>query len=164
MIRKTLAAVVVAGAAFAVPVAAVAAPAYPADSASIECSATQVETGQAFTCTVSSPDGGTNATLTADASTGTPTVAAADSATKALVGGEAQFTVTAPSEVSDLIISAQIDGDAVAGTLTVEVLAEGELSGTGFDSMPLAIGAAVLLVGGAAVVFVAARRRSAQNA
>jgi hypothetical protein len=163
MIRKTLAAVAVAGATFAVPAAAFAAPTYPADTASIECSALQVPVNDTFTCTVTSPDGGTNVTLTVTASVGTPTVAAADSATKPLVGTEAQFTVTAPGEVSDLIISADVDGNAVPGSVTVEVLDEDELSGTGFDSMPLAVGAGVLLVGGAAVVFAAARRRSAQN-
>lgn len=164
MIRKTLAAMVVAGAAVAVPVAAFAAPAYPADTAQLECTALQVETNQTLNCTVTSPDGGTDATLTVDASTGTPTVAAADSATKALSGNQAQFTVTAPSSVSVLTITATVDGQTVPGAVNVDVVAEGELSGTGFDSMPLAIGAAVLLVGGAAAVYGAARRRAKQDA
>jgi hypothetical protein len=52
--------------------------------------------------------------------------------------------------------------DVVAGTAT-ESGSDDELSSTGFENAGLAAGAGALLVAGAATVYVAARRRSAQN-
>ena len=160
MIRRALAAIAVAGVALAVPVAA-SAVTYPADDATLECTATQVAPGESFECTITA-EGGTEAQLQATTSGENASIAGTvTSAPKDITSGSADFTVTAPSVEGTIGLTAIVDGVVVEQTATVVV--SDQLSGTGFDSLPLAIGAGVLLVGGAAVVFVAARRRSSQT-
>ncbi|MGC4175649.1 hypothetical protein [Demequina sp.] len=162
MIKRSLATVAVAGLTFAAPVAAFAGTDYPAPEAGVTCDSTQVAPNESFNCTVTGE--GTNAALQATTSGENASIDIAGTETSAdnpLVDGEASFVVTAPSVEGTIGITGLIDGEAV-GTADVDVAEE--LSGTGFDSMPLAVGAGVLLVAGAAVVFVGARRRSAQNA
>ncbi len=161
MITRALAAVAVAGIALAVPVTA-SAVTYPADDATLECSATQVAPNESFECTITA-EGATEAQLQATTSGENASIAGTvTSAPKDITSGTADFTVTAPSVEGTIGLTAIVDGVAVDETATVTVAGD-SLSGTGFDSTPLAIGAGVLLVAGAAVVFVAARRRSAQN-
>jgi len=160
MIRRALAAVAVAGIALAVPVTA-SAVTYPADDATLECSATQVAPNESFECTITA-EGATEAQLQATTSGENASIAGTvTSAPKDITSGTADFTVTAPSVEGTIGLTAIVDGVAVDETATVIV--SDQLSGTGFDSTPLAIGAGVLLVAGAAVVFVAARRRASQN-
>jgi len=160
MIRRALAAVAVAGVALAVPVTA-SAVTYPADDATLECSATQVAPNESFECTITA-EGGTEAQLQATTAGENASIAGTvTSAPKDITSGTADFTVTAPSVEGTIGLTAIVDGIVVDETATVIVT--DQLSVTGFDSTPLAIGAGVLLVAGAAVVFVAARRRSSQN-
>ncbi|MDN4490659.1 hypothetical protein QQX13_07420 [Demequina sp. SYSU T00068] len=166
MIRKTIAALALAGAIVLVPAAAQAAPVtYPASEYSITCSVTQVETGRTFECTVTGPNGGTlelRVTLpNGSVLTIAPTSFTTDSAT---------FSLTAPSELGVLGVTAVSEGSTV-GTATVDVVSTSTgttdtdgLASTGFENTGLAIGAGALLVAGAATVFVAARRRQLQDA
>ncbi|WP_062516232.1 hypothetical protein [Demequina gelatinilytica] len=174
MIVRTLATAALGTALALGPALAASAELYPAPEGALTCSVTQVPVDTVFTCTVTS-DTGTNAQL--------QTVFAGDDATIAgtvtssevpLVDGASDFTVTAPSIVGTIGITGIVDGTAV-DTASVEVVASdvaggggttgsgGGLSGTGFENQGLAIGAGVLLVAGAATVYIAARRRSAGN-
>jgi len=160
MIKRSLATLAVTGLALAVPVAAFAATDYPAPPPGLTCSTTQAAPGTTFTCTITGEDGD-NAQLQTTFSGADATIAGTvTSAAKTITAGEANFTVTAPSIEGTIGISGIINEVAFA---TADVDVAEELSGTGFDGMPLAVGAGVLLVAGAAVVFVGARRRSAAN-
>ena len=157
MIKRSLATLAVTGLAFAVPVAAFASTDYPVPPPGVTCSAAQVAPGATFTCTVTG-DPVANAVLTTTFSGADATIAGTVNSAPRLVGATgAVFTVTAPTIEGTIGISAVV-GQEPAGSVEVEVAAQ--LSGTGFDGTPLAVGAGVLLVAGAAVVFVAARRRS----
>ena len=162
MIRRVIATASAVFVLVAAPVAAQAGTDYPAPEAGVTCSTTQVAPGATFTCTVT---GAEDASAVLQATTSCEedaTIAGTvTSAPKTITGGEATFTVTAPSsEDCTIAITGFID-DVSVGEATVTVAAE--LSGTGFDGMPLAIGAGVLLVAGASVIFVAARRRNSQH-
>ncbi|MDN4484179.1 hypothetical protein [Demequina lignilytica] len=164
MIRKTIAALALAGAMVLAPVAAQAAPVtYPASEYTITCSVTTVAAGKTFECTVTGPNGGTlelRVTLPGGkVITVKPTSFTTDSAT---------FSLTAPSELGVLGVTAVSEGSTV-GTATVDVVSastgtDSGLASTGFENTGLAIGAGALLVAGAATVFVAARRRQMQDA
>ena len=162
MIRRAIAAVICTGAAIALPVAAASAlPAYPAPGDSLNCSVTQVAPDGTFTCTIGGEDGA-SATLSADCPGGTALIDGLSSPqTKTIAANVASFTVTAPSVDCTLGLTAMID-DVAVDSAAVEVSAT--LSATGFENTGLAVGAGALLVIGASVVFITARRRSAQNA
>jgi len=159
MIKRSLATLAVAGIAFAVPVAAQATT-YPAPVPTLTCSTAQAVPGASFQCVITGSDGDSAQLQTTFSGANAEIAGTVTSAAKTIAGGEASFTVTAPAIEGTIGISGIING-AAFDTADVDVAAE--LSGTGFDSMPLAIGAAALLVAGASVVFVAARRRSAAN-
>ena len=160
MIRRTLATVAVAAAALAVPVAA-SATQYPAPEPGLTCTASQVAPGESADCTITGPDGAAAQLQTTFSGADAEIAGTVTSAAKTITDGEATFTVTAPTIEGTIGVTGIIDGVAFA-TASVEVAEE--LSSTGFDNMGLAVGAGALLVAGASVVFVAARRRSAQNA
>ncbi|WP_062318499.1 hypothetical protein [Demequina maris] len=156
-----------AGAAVLAPSAAFAEE-YPSAADSLTCTATTVEVGQGFECEVGGPNG-SDAALQATTSGEDASIAGTvTSVTKTIADNVASFSVTAPSTAGTIGLTAIIDGEAV-DTAAVEVVAAGagtdsELSGTGFENAGLAAGSAGLLVAGAATVFIAARRRAAQNA
>ena len=157
MIRRTLITVGLAAAAVALPAAAQATE-YPAPEAGVECTPLQITPGGTIDCTVTGE--GTNAQLQTTTSGDDATIAGVVvSGNKALVDGAASFTVTAPAQEGEIGIVGLVDGQTV-GSATVEVAEE--LSGTGFDSAPLAVGAVVLLVGGALLIVAAGKTHAAQ--
>lgn len=157
MIKRSLATLAVTGLAFAAPVAAFASTDYPVPPPGLTCSTAQAAPGSSFTCTVTG-DPAADATLTTTFSGADAAIAGTVTSAPRLVGATgAVFTITAPTIEGTIGISAVV-GQVSAGTADVDVAEE--LSGTGFNGMPLAVGAGVLLVAGASVVFVAARRRS----
>ena len=168
MIKRSLATLAVTGLALATPAAAFAINTdYPAPAPALSCSTAQAAPGSTFTCTATGQLNA-DAILTTDFPGATAEIAGTDTKTQALSTptsnvneGTTTFSITAPSIEGDITITLSVNQQSPDG-VAVEV--SSELSGTGFDSMPLAVGAGVLLVAGAAVVFVAARRRSAQNA
>jgi hypothetical protein len=140
---------------------------YPAPPPALTCDTAQVAPGATFNCEVTGQLNA-DAILTTDFPGATAEIAGTDTKTQALSTptsnvneGTTTFSITAPTIEGDITITVSVNGESPDG-VAVEVASE--LSGTGFDSMPLAVGAGVLLVAGAAVVFVAARRRSAHNA
>ena len=164
MIRKTLAAAGIAGALVMAPTAAFAVGTYPAPADALTCSTTQTPVSTVFNCTIEGPNGSA-AQLQTTFSGGDATIAGTvTSAEKTIAANEANFTVTAPGTTGVIGITGIIDGVAI-DTASVDVIAEtstggdGSLSGTGFENAGLAVGAGVLLVGGAAAIAVAARRR-----
>ncbi|WP_062304474.1 hypothetical protein [Demequina subtropica] len=173
MIVRTLATAALGTALALGPALAASAELYPAPEGALTCSATQVPVDTVFTCTVTS-DTGTYAQLQTVFAGDDATIAGTVTSSEvALVDGASDFTVTAPSIVGTIGITGIVDGTAV-DTASVEVVASdvaggggttgsagGGLSGTGFENQGLAIGAGVLLVAGAATVYIAARRRSA---
>ncbi len=168
MFVRTLAVTALAGAAILAPTAAFAED-YTSGEDAIGCDVSIIEVGQPFDCDVEGPEG-SDAALQATTSGADASIAGTvTSATKTISGGAASFTVTAPSTAGTLGLTAIVDGEAV-DTASIEVVAAGtagssdELSGTGFENVGLAAGAAGLLVAGAATVFIGARRRAAQNA
>ena len=169
MIARTLAATALAGAAVLVPTAAFA-ETYPAPADSLTCSAAQVAPGSTFSCVFGGPNGA-EAQLQATTSGDNATIAGTvTSEVKTIADNTASFTVTAPATAGTIGVTAIIDG-AAADTAAVAVVSgtgtasgsDEELSSTGFENAGLAAGAGALLVAGAATVYVAARRRSAQN-
>jgi len=165
MIRRAL---LVAAAAVAVILAPSAAMAYtaPGFNCTLSDSTPNLGTPVTMTCTGAAP--GEVLTLTV---TRTP---AANFGTKVLTAtanasGVATFTVTfSPAGTYSLVVKRA--SGAVISTQTVKVLgvsaaagvvAGGQLSRTGFDGMPLAVGGGALVLVGAGVVVVARRRKSA---
>jgi len=177
MIRRTIVIAAVAAAVAAAPVAAYAAETYPAPEDSASTSTTIVAPGVSFVVTVEGPTGSLAQIQAIFPGTSDFTIAGTvTSPVKVIANNEANFTVTAPNESGVMGITVLIDGEPV-DTLSITIVAEAgtgtdgaavaggdELSATGFENSGLAIGAGVLLVAGAGAVFVAARRRSAQNA
>jgi hypothetical protein len=161
MIKRSLAVLAVAGIALAVPATAMATTEYPAPEPTLTCSTTQAQPGTDFECIVTGDEGADAQLQTTFSGADAEIAGTATSAVKTITGGEASFTVTAPTIEGTIGITAIVDGVPLSTSASVDV--SEELSSTGFDSMPLAIGAGALLVAGAAVVFVAARRRSSQN-
>ena len=166
MIKRALAALAVTGVAFAIPVAASASTDYPVPPPELTCSSAQAAPGSDFTCTLTG-DPSAEATLTTTFSGADAAIAGTVTSAPRLVGATgAVFTITAPVIEGTIGISAVV-GQASAGTASVDValaVADDGLSGTGFTGMPIAVGAGVFLVAGAAMVFVASRRRSDVNA
>ncbi|WP_156165413.1 hypothetical protein [Demequina rhizosphaerae] len=164
MLARTFAAAALAGAVVLAPTAAFAED-YPAADAALTCEATQVPVTTQFDCVGTGPDGA-SAVLQATTSGDNATFIAGtvSSEAKTVVDGEVTWTVEAPSTAGTIGFTLIVDGEAV-DTATVDVVAgtTDELSGTGFENVGLAAGAGVLLVAGAATVFVAARRRASQN-
>ena len=160
MIKRSLATIAVTGLALAVPVAAMATT-YPAPEPTLTCDTAQAAPGTTFECIITGEDGDSAQLQTTFAGANAEIAGTVTSAAKTVAGGEASFVVTAPS-IEGTIGVTGILNQVAFDTADVEVAEE--LSGTGFDGMPLAIGAGALLVAGAAVVFVAARRRSNTNA
>ncbi|SEJ40535.1 hypothetical protein SAMN05421637_1738 [Demequina mangrovi] len=167
MIARSIATVALAGAAVLAPTAAFA-ETYPAPEGALTCSVTEVPVSTAFTCTGTSTDG-EEAVLQATTSGEDAVIAGTvSSAVEDITSGSVTWDVTAPSEVGTIGFTLVIDGTAV-DTATVNVVAtstsggSGSLSTTGFENAGLAIGAGALLVAGAATVYIAARRRSAQS-
>lgn len=167
MIARTFASVALAGAVVLAPTAAFA-ETYPAPDDALTCSATVVDQGQTFDCTVEGPNGASAQLQTTTSGDDATIAGTVTSAPKTIVNNVAEFTVTAPGTAGVIGISAIINGEAV-DTASVSVAAatggtDEELSGTGFENAGLAIGAGVLLVAGATTVFVAGRRRANTNA
>ncbi|MDN4475419.1 hypothetical protein QQX09_06055 [Demequina sp. SYSU T00192] len=168
MIARTIATVALAGAAVLVPSAAFAADTYPDAGDSLTCDASQVDVTNTVGCTVGAADGSKVALQVTTAGEDASIAGTVTSAAKTVSGNVASFTITAPSSTGTMGITAIIDGEAV-DTASIEVVSSAstttgdELSGTGFENVGLAAGAGVLLVAGAATVFVAARRRAAAN-
>ncbi|WP_062299256.1 hypothetical protein [Demequina maris] len=159
-----------AGAAVLAPSAAFATD-YTSDESTLTCDATTVEVNETFECTIEGPDG-SDAALQATTSGEDAAIAGTvTSATKTITDSVTDYSVTAPGTAGTIGLTAIVDGEAV-DTATVQVVAssvagagtDSELSGTGFENAGLAAGSAVLLVAGAAGVFIGARRRAAQNA
>ena len=94
MIVKTIASAALAGALVLVPAAGAFA-AYPAPGDSLNCSASAVTSGSAFSCTIGG-DNGLPATLTVTTSGDNATIAGAVSLTKTIASNVASFSVTAP--------------------------------------------------------------------
>jgi hypothetical protein len=164
MIKRLLATIAVAGLALAVPAAAFAGTEYPAPEPTLTCDTAQVALSATFACTVTGEDGATVQLQTTfdgeDAPVAIAGTVISDETT--IASGEANFVVTAPGSEGTIDIVAFVDGEELSATAAVEVV--DELSGTGFDGMPLAIGAGALLAAGAAVIFIAAARRNRENA
>jgi len=160
MIKRTLAVIAVTGLALAVPAAAFAGTEYPAPEPTLTCDPPQTTPGGTVDCVITGEDGDEAQLQTTFSGADAGIAGTVTSDVKIIAGGEAAFTVTAPSIEGTIGISGILNGVAFD---TADVVVAEELSATGFDSMPLAVGAGVLLVAGAAVVFVAARRRSAAN-
>lgn len=160
MFKRTIATIIVAGAAFAAPVAASATP-YPAPDSDLTCAAAQVAPGESFGCTITGPDGASAQLQTTFSGADAEIAGTVTSDAKTITDGEANFTVTAPTIEGVIGITALVDGVAIESTAAVDVAAE--LSGTGFTGVPLAVAAGALLAAGAAVVFVAARRKSSAS-
>lgn len=167
MIARTFASVALAGAVVLAPTAAFA-ETYPAPEDALTCSATVVDQGQTFDCTVEGPNGASAQLQTTTSGDDATIAGTVTSAPKTIVNNVAEFTVTAPGTAGVIGISAIINGEAI-DTASVDVVAadaaaDDELSSTGFENAGLAIGAGVLLVAGATTVFVAGRRRANANA
>ncbi|WP_062530173.1 hypothetical protein [Demequina rhizosphaerae] len=167
MIARSIAATALAGAVALAPTAAFG---YGSEDAALTCSATQVTVTQQFECVGTGPEGASAALqATTSGENATFIAGTVTSAEKTVVDGEATWTVEAPSTAGVIGFTLLVDGEA-ADTATVDVVADSaasgsdELSSTGFENTALAAGAGVLLVAGAATVFVAARRRASQNA
>ena len=170
MIRRTIAAVALAGAVALAPTAAMAAGTYPAPADSLKCSKTVTVISTTVDCTIGGPNGAAAQLQTTFAGGDATIAGTVTSAPKTIVGNVASFTITAPGVVGTIGITGIIDGKAV-DTAKVDVVTSLGGSGTGdglattgFENTGLAIGAGALLVVGAATVFVAARRRQAQDA
>jgi hypothetical protein len=162
MLKRALAIAAVVGAGLALPASAYATDGYPPEEADLTCSTSQVEVTGAFTCTVTGTEGA-DAVLEATFDNGTVTIAGTTtSAPKTISGGEANFDLTAPDVTGTIYITATVDGVEAEAQASVDVV--DELSGTGFDGMPLAVGAGVLLLAGGVIVFAATRRRSHADA
>ncbi|WP_062387906.1 hypothetical protein [Demequina iriomotensis] len=171
MIVRTVATAALGTAIALAPAVAASAETYPAPEGSLTCSVTQIPVDQTFTCTITST--GDYAQLQTVFSGDDATIAGTVTSAEVALDGTADFTVTAPSIVGTIGITGIVDGEAI-DTASVEVVAEdtggtttgvagaggGGLSGTGFENEGLAIGAGVLLVAGAATVYIAARRRA----
>ncbi len=163
MLRKTIASVALAGAITMAVAGAASAATYPAPDAALSCSVATVPTGTVFTCTVGGPNDAV-AELCATTSGDNVAIAGTVCSTKPIVSNVAAFTVTAPSTAGTIGFSATVD-DVATNTTTVAVTAAaGALATTGADNTGLALGAGALLVAGAGIVVVAARRRSSLNA
>ncbi len=166
MIVRRITTIAFVGALAFAPAAAASAETYPAPDGALTCSVTETPVDTTFTCTITS-DTGVEAQLQTTFSGDDATIAGTvTSEPVALAEGTAEFTVTAPSITGTIGITGIVDETAV-DTASVVVVAEsstggsGGLSGTGFENQALAIGAGALLLGGATVVYIAARRRSA---
>lgn len=170
MIARTFASVALAGAVVLAPTAAFA-ETYPAPEDALTCSATVVDQGQTFDCTVEGPNGASAQLQTTTSGDDATIAGTVTSAPKTIVNNVAEFTVTAPGTAGVIGISAIINGEAV-DTASINVAApagggngdDDELARTGFENAGLAIGAGILLVAGATTVFVAGRRRANANA
>lgn len=164
MIRRIVLAVAAAVALTLVPAAAMAYEA-PGFTCTLSDSTPNIGTPVTMVCTGAAA--GEVLTLTV---TRTP---AANFGTKVLTAtanasGVATFTVTfSPAGTYSLVVKRA--SGAVISTQTVKVLgvsaaagavAGGQLSSTGFDGMPLAVGGGVLVLAGAGAVAVARRRKS----
>jgi len=174
MFARSFASAALAGAIVLAPTAALAtAGTYPAPSDSLTCSATQVPVGTEFTCTGTGPDG-IEVALQATTSGEDVTFVAGTvtSPVQTITGGEATWTVQAPAQAGEIGFSLLYFDESASAwtsydTATVTVVADStdddSLAATGFENAGLGAGAGVLLVAGAATVFVAARRRASQN-
>ena len=166
MIRR---AVLAAAAAVALILAPSAAMAYNASGFSCTVSDPTPAAGVPFTVVCSGAQPGAVLTLTVTrnpaANFGTKTFTATANA-----NGVATFTVTvAPAGAYSLMVKGA--SGAVISTQTLKVLGVGaasppvkggQLSNTGFEGMPLAVGGGMLVLVGAGAVLISRRRKSAQ--
>jgi len=168
MIARTVVTAALAGAVVLAPTAALAdVEEYPDAADSLTCDASQVEVTNTVDCTVGAANGAQAALQVTTSGEDASIAGTVTSAEKTVADNVATFTITAPSTTGTMGVTALIDGVA-ADTASIEVVAssastDDELAGTGFENAGLAAGAGVLLVAGAATVFVAARRRATAN-
>lgn len=160
MIRRTIAAAGAAGVLALTPAIAFA-DTYPPVSEALMCEDLELAPDESATCFVYGPEGGL-AEVTFSHPTGTPTaeyVAGSVTVSGAITGTDAEFEVTAPNELGTISVTATVDGQATNAVAIAVVAEDASLPRTGFENAGLAIGAGALLVGGAAAVAIAARRR-----
>lgn len=157
MVRRLVAAIAVASVVLLAPTAAYAA--YPAPGDALNCSATTVQTGATFTCTIGGPVGAI-AVLQVTTSGADATIAGTTSSTKLIdATNVASYSITAPGTAGIIGVSALIDGTSV-DTAVIQVVARGaSLAATGSPIGTLAVTAALLLVGGAGFFAAGAARR-----
>ncbi|MFW7413871.1 hypothetical protein [Demequina sp. SO4-18] len=154
---------------------------YPAPEDSLSCEDAVVEPGAVFDCTISGPNG-SDATLSVTTEGYDVSIAGTVSLTKTITNNTAVFTITLPADADGaLAIAAAIDGvpvDAAAVAVSEDGSSGGDgatdganagagtddnLAATGFESTGLAIAAGGLLIGGAAVLAIGARRKAGSN-
>lgn len=163
MIRRYLAVAVLAGAVALAPMTAFAA-SYPAPGSALTCSQTTVTESTVFTCTIQGPTGD-NATLTATTSGANASIAGAVSLTKIIgVSNSAVFSVTAPASALTIGFTGTVGAAATNPAAVIVTARSGSLASTGAANMDIAIGAAALLILGGAALVIGARRRNKANA
>jgi len=160
MIKRVLATVAVTGMLFVVPAVAFAASPYPAPDQTLKCSTAQAPPSTTFTCTITGTNGDAAQLQTTFDGADAAIAGTVTSSPRTIAGGKATFTVTAPAIPGTIGISGIIN-QVTFDSASVDVA--DELSSTGFDGMPIAVGAAVLLVAGAGIIVVGARRRSRER-
>lgn len=169
----------VAAFAAAIALAPTAALAYEAPGFDSNATTSVTPTSRSVAITVTAPAGVTavNITVTIDGVTDDQiTIAGTKSATKAVVNGEAVFTVTVAGTSSAALPVAYAAYDAanpgvlvasgtatLAPNATAAPAAPSAVAVTGSEALPLAIGAGVLAVAGAGAVVVARRSRRAET-
>ncbi|WP_062465152.1 hypothetical protein [Demequina soli] len=176
MLTRTFAAATLAGVVALAPTAAMAADKYPAPANSLMCTKTTVKVGESLKCTIGGPNGHRGRLQVTSSGANVSIAGTVTSADKVFENNLVSFDVTVPEDAGTISIAAIIDGErvdeaSVAVVAATDAGATGStgsstdaLSGTGFENAGLAAGAGVLLVAGAATVFVAARRRQSQGA
>lgn len=172
MIRRTIAAVALSGALVLAPSAAFAAGAYPAPDASLKCDRQVTAVSTVVNCTVTGPNNASAKLQTTYSGADATIAGTVTSAPKTITNNTASFVITAPGITGVIGVTAIVNDVAITPGASVQVVAastdtgsgSGNLPQTGFENTGLAIGAGAALVAGAAAVFVAARRRQAQDA